>query len=451
MRFLLLAVTFFFGFQLQAQNGKNITLTCRLDACPSPPRLFQFDGVVMKQIYQAGAPSPDGTYTFTLPAGTPQFYHLGTRNDQTIVLLLGSEANVKVEGLCADPRTASIQNSPLNDSYNWLKNRMNILKNQTGQNLQQYQIAMNNAQNLDAVIAMMKEVDNQKMLLLDSLQRSNPFLGNIAAINTYLSYPNNKAAYNNEIEYFASEFFRFTDFNNKDYDSSPWVYESFQTYAVTLASVGLTDESQKMVLDQILQRIPAGTSRQRLALAGVAAGLKQKNSPNYVHYAEALLRQLGPDDQATAAVLQQQLAGMRSFIIGGDAPDFGQATPDGKLLKLSDLRGKVVLIDFWASWCGPCRRENPNVVKLYNAYKDKGFEILGVSLDRDRQRWLEAIAQDELTWPHVSDLQQWSNSAAQLYGVNSIPHTVLVDRQGKIIARNLRGDALAQKLAEIFP
>ncbi len=451
MRFISIAVALLIGFQLQAQSAKTVTLSCRLAGCPSAPRLFQFDGVLMKQFKEAGAPSPDGTYTFSLPAGSPQFYYLGTRNDQTLVILLGSEQNVKVEGNCADVRTASILNSPINDSYSWLKNRINILKNQTNQNLQQYQIAMQNPQNLEGVKGMMKELDNQKLLLLDSLKRTNPFLANVAAITTYLSWPNNQGAYNNEIEYFASEFFKFTDFNDKGLDGNPWVFESFQSYAVTLASVGVTDESQKMVFDQVLQRIPTGTPRHRLALAGIAAGLKQKNSPNYVHYAEALLRQLGPEDQATAAVLQQQLAGMRSFIIGGEAPDFGQATPEGKLLKLSDLRGKVVLIDFWASWCGPCRRENPNVVKLYNTYKDKGFEILGVSLDRDKQRWLDAIAQDGLTWPHVSDLQQWSNAAAQLYGVNSIPHTVLVDKQGRIIARNLRGEALAQKLAELFP
>jgi len=200
----------------------------------------------------------------------------------------------------------------------------------------------------------------------------------------------------------------------------------------------------------MLEKIPAGTMRSRMALAGIIGPLKQKNSPNYVVFAERLLKELKAGDEAAIANLQQQVAGMRSFTIGAEAPDFAQATPEGKMLKLSELRGKVVLIDFWASWCGPCRRENPNVVRMYQQYKDKGFEILGVSLDRDRQRWLDAIQQDGLTWLHVSDLQQWSNAVAQMYGVSSIPHTVLLDAEGRILARNLRGEALEHKLAEIF-
>ncbi len=135
---------------------------------------------------------------------------------------------------------------------------------------------------------------------------------------------------------------------------------------------------------------------------------------------------------------------------GQVAPDFTQPTPEGENLSLSDLRGKVVLVDFWASWCKPCRRENPNVVRVYDKYKDKGFEILGVSLDAKREAWLGAIEQDQLGWMHVSDLEFWNNAAAQTYGVRGIPYTVLVDTEGKIIAQNLRGPSLEAKLAEIF-
>ena len=122
----------------------------------------------------------------------------------------------------------------------------------------------------------------------------------------------------------------------------------------------------------------------------------------------------------------------------------------GNPITLSDLRGKVVLLDFWASWCGPCRRENPNVVKVYEKYHDQGLEILGISLDKDRGRWVQAIEKDGLPWLHVSDLGYWSNEVAQLYMVRSIPHTVLLDREGRIIATRLRGPALEQKLAEVF-
>lgn len=130
------------------------------------------------------------------------------------------------------------------------------------------------------------------------------------------------------------------------------------------------------------------------------------------------------------------------------APEITLNDVDGKEVKLSSFRGKYVLIDFWASWCGPCRGENPNVVKAYNQFKDKNFTILGVSLDEDKGKWLQAIKADKLTWPHVSDLKGWSSAAAQAYGVNSIPANFLVDPEGKIIASNLRGGQLIATLTE---
>ncbi len=136
--------------------------------------------------------------------------------------------------------------------------------------------------------------------------------------------------------------------------------------------------------------------------------------------------------------------------IGSEAPEIRQQTPSGGTFALSQLRGKVVLIDFWASWCKPCRFENPAVKMVYDKYKGKGFEILGVSLDRDQSAWVAAIAQDGINWKHVSDLGFWNNAAAQEYGVSSIPYTVLVDREGKILAKGLRSHDLEAKLAELL-
>jgi thiol-disulfide isomerase/thioredoxin len=124
----------------------------------------------------------------------------------------------------------------------------------------------------------------------------------------------------------------------------------------------------------------------------------------------------------------------------------------GVPVKLSSFRGKYLLVDFWASWCGPCRRENPNVVKTYQAFKDKNFTILGVSLDQPgaKQKWLDAIHNDNLTWTHVSDLKFWQNDVARLYGIQAIPQNLLLDPSGKIIARNLSGEQLAKKLSEVI-
>jgi peroxiredoxin len=173
----------------------------------------------------------------------------------------------------------------------------------------------------------------------------------------------------------------------------------------------------------------------------VRDGLKQSNigNPQYVEYL---------DKQIVAYEGQMKLE--NALAPGNVAPELTLNTPDGNTISLSSLKGKIVLVDFWASWCKPCRQENPEVVKLYNKYKNSGFEILGVSLDENKDKWVEAIKQDGLPWPHVSDLKGWQSAAAQVYGIQSIPFTLLVDKEGKIIDKNLRGILLENKLKTLF-
>jgi peroxiredoxin len=169
---------------------------------------------------------------------------------------------------------------------------------------------------------------------------------------------------------------------------------------------------------------------------------------------EALYAKLSPDYKATSfgKRITDKVESGKITAIGKIAPDFEQPDTLGTLVKLSDLRGKYVLVDFWASWCGPCRAENPNVVKAYAKYNEKGFTVLGVSLDQPgkKEAWIAAIHKDNLTWTHVSDLKFWDNAVAKLYGIQSIPQNYLLDPQGKIIASNIRGEELEKKLAEIF-
>lgn len=146
--------------------------------------------------------------------------------------------------------------------------------------------------------------------------------------------------------------------------------------------------------------------------------------------------------------LQERVDKWNKLKIGMEAPGFSQADTTGTPLALADLRGKYVLIDFWAAWCGPCRRENPNIVDAYKKYHNKGFDILGVSLDDTKDKWIKAIAKDELTWNHVSDLKGWQNEVSQSYGIQAIPYSLLIDPEGKIIGKNLRGEKLHEALAE---
>lgn len=169
------------------------------------------------------------------------------------------------------------------------------------------------------------------------------------------------------------------------------------------------------------------------ALEAVDNGLKEKAGDNFMYQ-----------------TLHSKVSAMKFTRVGANAPELDFPSPEGDLIALSSLRGKYVLLDFWASWCKPCRMENPNVVRLYNKFNNKGFEVYSVSLDESKEKWIQAINQDNLKWTHVSDLKGWQAEPAQIYGVAAIPQTYLLDPQGVIIARNLRGAELDQKLEDLL-
>jgi len=182
--------------------------------------------------------------------------------------------------------------------------------------------------------------------------------------------------------------------------------------------------------------------------------LKESNLLNYDEEFSYLKSIAGKfQDQRENPVVNRFITNVNdveALTIGKVAPEITLPDPEGEMVSLSSLRGNYVLIDFWAAWCKPCRVENPNVVRLYKKYNDQGFEIFGVSLDRNREAWLEAIEKDGLIWYHVSDLKFWQSEVTDIYNIKGIPLTYLIDPEGKIIAKNLRGKNLEDKLEEIF-
>lgn len=181
-------------------------------------------------------------------------------------------------------------------------------------------------------------------------------------------------------------------------------------------------------------------------------GIQRLDPEQYFTFFDSVSTELSKELPGNPVVenLSTMVQGKRSLAIGAEAPEISLQNPEGETISLTSLRGSYVLVDFWAAWCKPCRAENPNIVRAYDKYKDQNFEILQVSLDRTREAWLGAIEQDGLPWLHISDLKYWNSIVTKSYQIGAIPASYLIDPEGKIIGKNLRGPMLEAKLKEIF-
>jgi peroxiredoxin len=390
------------------------------------------------------------SFTFEFDQLEQGFYFLGLEPNNVKAMILGTEKNVTVKGSCKGLPAAIVQ-STINTQFSTAFAKTQQFNKDFSVQVNAIRAARGNAEVIKKATIEMGKIDDQKRQLLSETTIKSPFLGNVIGLYTYLSFQNNNKTYNNEIEYFGNEYFAFANLSDPHFNRIPFLYDQVRQYTQTLTQVSQPNNVQEAFSTRLLSQIPPKTRTHKCVLAGIYNGYQQGNNQAlFAKFGEQYIKLYGSQNPDVASNLALQVKMAKSFSSGGEAPNFTMKQVDGTDLTLSDLRGKVVLVDFWASWCGPCRKANPEVVRIYNQYKDKGFDVLGVSLDRNQASWEKAIATDKLTWHHVSDLKGWKNAAAQLYSVRSIPQTVLIDAEGKIIARNLKGAALEAKLKEIL-
>lgn len=433
-------------------KAKKVKFTCEFDAATAGDSLYllRFVGTDFEQI-DATSTKDGRTFLFQIPKSKHKFYYVGTADGKVKSVILGAEKTVLMTGNFRNLRRASVATG-VNKIY---KDGMAESRKLSGEQIdlsRKFSNAQDKASREKITLEMLV-VDQKKRDLLRSLEKESPYVAKLIGLYTFYSFQNNQGEYPNDLSYFADNYLAQADLNDKVYQNLPLVYDAFRNYAVMLSKTPVDDKQLEQIFDKAISKAPKSTSTYQFALGGITMATRAQNRVNlFIKYGSEYVKLYKDAKNPLPSVLklEQQVKLASGFLPGAVAPDFTAKTPEGEAFSLSELRGKVVLVDFWASWCGPCRRDNPHVVKLYKKYKDQGFDVLGVSLDKTKSKWVAAIEKDGLEWNHISDLKGWQNEIAKMYSVTSIPHTVLLDREGRIIGRKLRGPALDAKLREIF-
>jgi len=384
-----------------------------------------------------------GFFQFKFPKPLPRgFYRIGLDAQKSVLVIAGLET-FTLEADLNDLSSVSIENSKENQSYQSFRK----FNEQISKEYQEINVEAEDAQKKYASQA----VEYNK--IITGLQERVDSL-NKARIDFYAkTIDENKGLFMGKFAQMFSNagasketFFSEADFSDPELARGDMLSSKIAIYMQKF--VAQDADSWKQASDLLLDKCRVNNINKEVFYKAIIQNMANID----LDYARAVAKHYQADFPSSIFAKELLDAMPKAAPAVGDiAPDIKLKTPDGKEISLASLRGKVVLLDFWASWCGPCRRENPNVVRAYQEYKDKGFTVYSVSLDTEKERWIKAIAADKLEWGnHVSDLLGWQSSAAKLYGIRSIPSAFLLDKKGVVVAVNLRGEALHQMLAQLL-
>ncbi len=421
----------------------------RLLGCDSLPVLYTFNGFRYIPV-QRGAELDLNRYGFTLSPGPSRILFVGSTPEEHIPVIVGGGQSPVLDGHCLNMAGSEVYGSPINQKFRTFRDQIDQFRERQTALLVSLSKA-GSAAAREPVWAEVRALDQEKMALLQEARQADPLLGAYVGLFTFLNAPGLASGrQEDEVQHFGTQYFAQAELSDPVYNRIPQVYDSYLEYTQTLLRLSMPDPRRETFLKDALGRIPPGRPARRLAYAGILEGLRAQAFGLYADLSEQFLAEFPNLPAPVSEDIRAESVRARALAIGGQAPSFRQPDPAGQPVSLQALKGKVVFIDFWASWCRPCRQENPRLRKIYGNFRGQGFEVVGISLDVEKERWVKAIEADQISWLQGSDLLGWSNAAAVDYRVGAIPHNVLIDRQGRILARNLSVDELESKLREVL-